>query len=618
MLNRAAENLESILKGEFAPFPKWGDPAWQNLSEEARVYIISAAEPLMNKDWPCLPASRYMDYQRNGNRSDYETVYFERRDRLFLMVAAECAEGKGRFIDAIIDGMWAICEETSWIIPAHNNHYLRTKHYLPNFNLEYPIIDLFSAETGSMMSWIYYLMGDRLAQESDLLPARLEKEIKRRILDPFLHYDTMNWMGLSHKYPVNNWNPWINSNVLTAILLVEKDEMRRVQAVRKIARCAQRFLDFYAEDGGCDEGPSYFNAAGASMLDVLELLYDATDGKLSVYDQPLIGNMADYIRHVHIEGAYYVNFADAPCSIGSVAAGCLIRAARLTGKEKLADFAREMYRDNLAAKPWELSIGHCWMLFRKLKTLFTYEESDFAPLSPVTGDGHYFPGIQVATARTQGGLFFAAKGGHNAESHNHNDIGSYIVYANGEPCAIDAGVGRYSRKTFSEERYTIWSMQSGYHNTVIVNGCDQKNGNEYAAHSVSFTDDGTCARFALHIEKAYTEDAKLNAYRREFTLNRAENALLVTDSVEMSECTQAVKLPVMCYLPPVIDEGEVRINGITLHFDPALFTASFEEISLDDPENPITCWKKNTLYRLLLTRTEKKNVDSWTISYTLN
>ena len=86
----------------------------------------------------------------------------------------------------------------------------------------------------------------------------------------------------------------------------------------------------------------------------------------------------------------------------------------------------------------------------------------------------------------------------------------------------------------------------------------------------------------------------------------------------MTKCTQPVILPVMCYLPPVISDGQVVLNNVTLHFDPAQFTASFEEISLNDPENPITCWKKDTLYRLLLTRTEKKAEDRWTIVYSLN
>ena len=79
---------------------------------------------------------------------------------------------------------------------------------------------------------------------------------------------------------------------------------------------------------------------------------------------------------------------------------------------------------------------------------------------------HYLSGIEVLTARsaadTTKGLFLAAKGGHNGESHNHNDVGNYIIYVNGDAAICDAGVETYSRKTFSEERYTIWAMQSRY------------------------------------------------------------------------------------------------------------------------------------------------------------
>ncbi len=616
MLNRAAERLDTILKKEFTPFPKWGDPAWQKLADEAKEALVSTAEPLINKEWAVLPAHVYMDFHRNGNRSRYEKICFERRDWLIQMAVAECIEGKGRFIDAIIDGIWAICEESTWVIPAHNNQYhLKTKDALHDFTQKYPYVDLFAAETASTLTWVYYFLADRLNEESDLIARRIEKEIKERIIDPYLEMEDMRWMGLCHKYPVNNWNPWINSNVLAALLVVEKDESRRLQGLKKVARSAQRFLDFYAEDGGCDEGPSYFNAAGASMLDILELFYDATDGKFNLYDRPIIGNMADYIRHVHIDGPYFVNFADAPSRIG-VSAGILLRTARLAGNENLANFAREMYRDGLSGKPWDLS-GHCWQLFRKLKTLFTYTSADFCPEAASGSDCHYFAGIQVPVARSKGGLFFAAKGGHNQESHNHNDIGNYILYAGDRPCVIDAGVGAYSRKTFSDQRYTIWAMQSGYHNTAIVNGCDQKDGEEYAAHSVSFTDDGSISRFVLNMEKAYTPAAKLNEYRREFLLDRAGDTLTVTDHVVLSECAEPVKLPILSYLAPVIGEGCAELNGVKLTFDPAQFTASFEEISLDDPENPITCWQKNTLYRLLLTRTDCKADDQWSITYSL-
>ncbi len=621
MLNRAAQNIEHLLLKEFAPFPKWGDSAWQNLPAEVTDTILQQAELIADKEWSSLPATRYMDFQRNGNRSRFEAVYFERRDRLFLLTAAECIESNGRYIDTIIDGIWAICEETSWVVPAHNPHHKpreKANDALPDFMRELPYIDLFSAETASLLSWVYYFLYEKLNQESYLIPLRIEKEITDRIFKPFLFYSNMNWMGLHHSRPVNNWNPWISSNVLTAILLVDKDNERRIEGLKKIARCAQRFLDFYAEDGGCDEGPSYFNAAGASMLDVLELFYDATGGKMSLYGEPLIGNMADYIRHVHIDDAYFVNFADAPCRITNVSAGCLIRAGKLTGKEKLCDFARAAYRDGLAQKPWLLHVGRAQMLFRKLKTFFTYTEDDFAPHEPLSSDAHYFAGIQVVAARTKDNLFFASKGGNNAESHNHNDIGSYILYAKGQPCVVDAGVGRYSKKTFDERRYTIWAMRSSYHNTAIINGVNQLHGREFAAHSARYGVDGDVVRFGLNLENTYSPAANVSSFRREFTLDRGANSLTLTDSITLSEANEPIQLPIMCYLPPVISQDSVSINGITLHFDPAQFTASWEEISLDDEENPITCWQKDTLYRLLLTRTETKCEDGWTIRYTLD
>ncbi|MBQ2955753.1 MAG: heparinase II/III family protein [Clostridia bacterium] len=618
MLNRASEHLERILT-EFAPFPKWGDDAWNRLPEECRKYLIGLAEQSADGVIPVLRATMYMEYKRNGNRSRYEAAYFERRDRLIFLMMGECIEGKGRFIDPIIDLLWAVCEETSWVIPAHNTRMSgEDSDALPDFEEDAPYLDLFSAETGAVLSWVYYFLGERLAQESPLLPKRIEREIHRKVLVPFLKYDNMWWMGFNRKRKVNNWNPWINSNVLVAFLLMEKDPEARIAGAKKAARSAQRFLDGYHPDGGCDEGPSYFAAAGASLLDLLETFYDATGGQFDVFGEPLIANMADYIRHVHIGQGYCVNFADAPSRLRNLPAGLLIRIGKHTNNPELVRFARGLYQDGLARMPWVLQGGHRWMLYRALKSIFSFSEEDLKPDSSAVESSHYFPGIQVAAARTTGGLFFAAKGGHNDESHNHNDVGSYVVYANAEPCIVDAGVGRYSKKTFSSERYTIWAMQSGYHNTAIINGFDQPAGEEYAAHSASFEETDGRKSFTVNIEKAYPTEAGLTGYRRELILDEAANTLTLTDRVDLSECREATVLPLMCYSEPELLPGKAVINGITLHYDPAQFIAAVEEVSLDDPENPITCWEKDTLYRLLLTRTEKSASDEWTLRYTVN
>ncbi len=82
------------------------------------------------------------------------------------------------------------------------------------------------------------------------------------------------------------------------------------------------------------------------------------------------------------------------------------------------------------------------------------------------------------------GLYLAAQGGHNAESHNHNDVGNFIVYADGEPAIIDVGVETYTAKTFSAQRYEIWTMQSAYHNLPTVNGVMQGAGRQFEARDV--------------------------------------------------------------------------------------------------------------------------------------
>ena len=41
-------------------------------------------------------------------------------------------------------------------------------------------------------------------------------------------------------------------------------------------------------------------------------------------------------------------------------------------------------------------------------------------------------------------------------------MGSVTLYRDGRPLLIDVGVETYSKKTFSPQRYEIWTMQSGW------------------------------------------------------------------------------------------------------------------------------------------------------------
>ena len=367
-------------------------------------------------------------------------------------------EGQGRFLDDIINGIWLTCEETYWGVPAHLNMQ-RAGAGLPD--IEEPTVDLFVGETANLLSWTYYLLGEKLDKVSPLVRPRIEREMQVRILEPCLTRDDFWWMGF-RRGVVNNWNPWCNSNWLTAVLVFENDPQKRFAAIEKMIRSLDKFIDVYHDDGGCDEGPGYWGRAGASLFECLELLSTATDGKFDVYNKPLIQEIGRYIYRAHIHEIYFVNFADAAAKV-NVAGDIIYRYGKRIHDEQLAGFGAfsAMQRN-------KTDFGITSSMGRQLPAIFGAKELFNAkPVQPLLRDV-WMKDLQLMTARskngTEKGLFVAAKGGHNAESHNHNDIGNFIVYLDGRPMIIDVGVETYTKKTFSSERYEIWTMQSAFHN----------------------------------------------------------------------------------------------------------------------------------------------------------
>lgn len=587
-------------KTDFCPFPAYKDrEKWDNVSTEIKEHYLTAARALVGREWPSLPATYYMDYARNGNRSRYEALCFARRKDIFTLVVAECIGGQGEFIDDIINGVWLICEESTWVVPAHNNHGNKWGKSNELVNIEEPIyIDLFAAETGSMVTWLYYFLGDAIGERSPLAKRRIELEMDRRIIQPYLEHDDFGYMGLDHTDPVNNWNPWINSNILVAMLVFANDT-DRARGIEKTIRSINRFIAFYEEDGGCDEGPSYFGVAGASLLDFIEELVCINPEAGELYSEKLIRNMAAYIYKVYIGKSYYVNFADAPPRVPLVPAALLGRVGKKVGDDTLVTFAAYLMKNEFVVKQYA---SHNWNLFRYLSNIFCeLPQGEFvAPLFS------YFPGIQVLTARDAedlSGLFFAAKGGNNGESHNHNDIGNFVLYRDGFPVLIDAGVEQYTKKTFSPERYSIWTMQSGYHNTVTVNGQMQIPGRAFGATDVTCDIKGDTATFGMEIRGAYPPEAEIKSFRRAFRFTRG-GGLVIKDAYDLStvHATSALTLSFLCFNEPTVSGGTADLGrGVQLRFDEGVFSANVEVIALTD-EKLLNDWETDKLYRFVLTR----------------
>ncbi|MCP5119056.1 MAG: hypothetical protein GY953_50275 [bacterium] len=438
--------------------------------------------------------------------------------------------------------------------------------------------------------------------------------MNRRVLIPCETRDDFWWMGTAPGGPgrvLNNWTPWIDSNWLAANLLLEADGDRRRRTTHKILRSLDRFLEGYHDDGGCDEGPGYWNRAGGSLFDNLELLHSATGGKIDVYDDPLIGEIGRYIVRAHIHGVYFTNFADAAAKV------------RLDGDLVYRYGHRIGDRDMQALGAWAaadrpVSIGS---LGRALPALFHLETLR-------TAEGHqpllrdvWMPGIQMMAARRRAGspegLYVAAHGGHNAESHNHNDVGDFVIYVNGEPAIIDIGVETYTAKTFSSRRYEIWTMQSAWHNLPTIDGHMQAAGREFQADDVSYHASDDTAEFALDIAPAYPTEAGVESWKRNVTLHRRDDQVTVADSYSLARQPAKITQTLMTPCEAATAPGRLTLSGsgftLQADFDPNLFTATIEEVEVKD-QRLRSSWGAR-LRRILLTAKNPPAKGTWTLRF---
>jgi hypothetical protein len=587
----SAYNKEKLLEiyqtqSAWKPFPAFEErEAWAGLPEVVKTAHIKAAEEALEYNWPVLPATLYMEYGRVGNRSNYQAVYFERRAKLANLVIGEMIEGKGRFLDQIINGTWAICEETSWCIPAHIN--AQSVGFTPLPHYEEDVVDLFAAETGTTLAWTWYFLHDQLDEITLVITERIKHEINKRILTPVMERSDFWWMGLGDGQTVNNWNPWIISNWINCALIMEEDETHKAESLEKAMICLDKFLNAYPDDGGCDEGPGYWGHAGGSLFDCLELLYSSSGGEIDIYDHPLVKNIGSYITKVYISGPYFINFADASGKI-NIYPDIVYRYGKRIGDAAMMGFAAlELGRK-------EFNPGS-YLMGRKVNALFSYREiSEYPSSEPLIGE-FWLPETEIFGARsaegTSKGLYLAGKGGHNAESHNHNDVGNYIVYYDGKPVFIDIGVEEYRRETFSDQRYTIWTMQSQYHTLPTIGGVMQKDGRNFRSENVSFSANSQTVRFYVDIAGAYPDEAGVQSWKRSINFRRGK-LIEVTEDYQLNLNKEELFLTFMTPCSIETDKsGLVKFTEketgqpfhLSLLYDPDELTVESERIIIDDP-----------------------------------
>lgn len=518
----------------YHPFPPAAERKhYEALPDELRKELIHAGEARLHCTYPSIRATDFMDFSRTGNRSRYEAVYFLRRNMLNDLILAECAEHQGRFLDNIINGIYTICEESAWQLPPHNSYFRdQPQHPLPDVTR--PLLDLFACETGALLACAAHLLKRELDAVSPFIISSIEEALLRRIIRPYLNFHFW-WMGQGSE-PMCNWTVWCTQNVLlTAFLTPWSDAARSNLAlntiVQKAAESCDCFLKDYGEDGCCDEGAQYYRHGGLCLYGAMSILNTVTRNAFSsLFHLDKIRNIAMYILNVHVHDKYYFNFAD--CSPVAGRAGVReFLFGKETGQEELCLFAAKDFQ--AASDRLVMDEVNGSSLFYRMLTVFHYRElMNYNTASHLPRKNLYYPSVGLFLVHSSS-MDLAVKAGDNDDSHNHNDTGSLTLYKDGQPVLVDIGVETYTGKTFSAERYEIWTMQSGYHNLPTISGKDQSAGADYRATQVTANPLGDTPSISMELGVAYPLTQL--SYVREVLLDKQKNRVVLTDRTNAAD-----------------------------------------------------------------------------------
>ncbi len=565
IVESALLGIKGVKKVEFSSFSHNNRALWDSLDCFIKQDIRKRAEECHFSEKDAISLSLFRDFRKTGNRKRFEDVYFDKRKKLSDLVIAECVENSGSYIPEIEEGIWSIISEPSWVLPAHNS-YIRDTPQLSTPLLCRPILDLFACETAEILALTALALEDSL---DEVIVEDIYSEIRERITIPYIT-DHFWWMGGDGG--LNNWSSWCTQNILIATLSNPlTTEKERMKIVKTAVNTLDLFLESYGEDGGCEEGAGYYHAAALTLFGSLLVLEKASSRDFSsVYRNSKIRNMASYIEDVFIADDLYLNYADCSPKAGTLTCREYL-FARATGNEAMAhraalDVARYGWREddapyNLFYKFLALSAYNDVMM--EAGTVKTFERPSFKVFSK-TG---------LAIWR-KGDITFSLKGGNNAEGHNHNDVGSIILYKGSKPLLIDIGVETYTEKTFSPERYSLKPMRSSYHNLVNFPPYEEMAGAEYMARDAVMEE----SYLSLDLSHCYARESGISYVRKAY-FDREKEEIAVEEIIS-SDIPPVLSL--MSQEEPRIEAGVLNYPSFTVSFQKGFSGASVEVIKVDD------------------------------------
>ena len=447
-------------------------------------------------------------------------------------------------VDYLQDLLWAYCEDTTWVHGVHDQN----------------VIDLNASGMAATIAEIAYALGDRL---EDAVKDRVAEEIERRIFVPFSDYRNMDaWRTVR-----NNWNHVCNGQVVRTALYQIEDPGLLASLTHVAIQHLTYGIDGFGDDGGCGEGPGYYNYGFGHYLYVAESLHQRTAGEVNLMTDEKVERICRYPLAANIEGPLYSCFADA--SHGYLPARIALLINRFHRMPELFGLC-----DRHPDGSMKLSGMHDLALYGG-------EKADDCP----DNRDYVLPDLGQVKLRGRAGrkqMTVMAIAGNNGVPHNHNDVGSFIVHQAGQLHLVDPGGPIYTKRTFSAQRYDSVYCNSLGHSVPVINGRQQEEGGQhYGTIEAEGLNEQGDKSAAIDMTHAYP-DGTVKRLVRTLDLNPDANSLALEDVYSFDRKPRSVEEAFITFSKARIDRrGQtVRIgtvaNGLTLTSKgvPGRFTAT--------------------------------------------
>lgn len=508
---------------------------------------------------PEQPYHLFCQYWKTGDRSAFHAPYFERRGRLLVFSLLIWLEPQNpawcAWKEALEDTIWAICSEPFWCVPAH---FMGPQEEPLPFEEYASQLDLFSCETAFALAETIAICGEKL-DEMVVRQAKLQTE--RRVFAPFLDGERFfRFEGMA-----NNWSAVCGGAIGGAALHLVSGRARLTSILHRCLSCLEVYLGSFGEDGISVEGVDYWSYGFGFFVCFADLLSKRTGGKLDLMALPKAAAIAQSQQHYYLADGRTVSFADGSGRGGfRMGLSCWLQHRFAGAALPDASSADDLLKDD------------CYRYCLALRDLLWYRPDTRFGL-PKTRSA-WLPNAGWLISCTPN-LALAAKAGHNGESHNHNDCGSFILYKNGQPLLCDLGAGRYDAEYFGPRRYEIFINASRSHTVAMPDGCEQAFGEKYACQNVQASLEGERDTLQMELAGCYP-CSELKSYLRTITHHKAAGEVTVEDEICFAQprpVTEVFVSQTPITLAPgeaVFESGGVRL---ALRFDPAQFSASLQK-----------------------------------------